>query len=177
MSASTPMTLPSSPSLPLPPTVPRTREAVVAAPQCHQQAVQTTAVSTSTDVLPSCSSPPGAISCVHHIHHIHHVHHVHHHLHHMPPPPPPSLPPAPLPSPGGSQPVPQPVTSSPPPVVDDVSALVMMLENAASLGETPPPPPPLKDSKPTEQSVVVSLPLTSKLGFQCFSINLIAVLF
>lgn len=161
VNAATPVTLPSSPSLPLPPIVPtRTSETGSSAPQCHQQ---TTAVSTSTDVLPNCNSPSGALSCVHHVHHIHHVHHVHHHLHHMPPPPPPFLPPASLPSPGGSQAVPQPITSSLP-VTDDAAALVMMLETAATLGETPPPPP-LKDSKSSEQSVAVSLSPSSEVGF------------
>ncbi|KAL5104498.1 Suppressor of cytokine signaling 7 [Taenia crassiceps] len=151
------VTLPSSPSVPLPPTVPtltgETATSTSSALHCHdtarhQQPVQTvSAVSTSTE-MPTCGSPPG-ISCVHHVHHIHHVHHVHHHLHHLPPPPLPAS----LPSPGS-----QVVTSSPPPVTDDAAALIMMLENAATLGETPPPPSlPLsgfKDSKSAEQQVV-----------------------
>ncbi|CDS39779.1 suppressor of cytokine signaling 7 [Echinococcus multilocularis] len=152
------VTLPSSPSVPLPPTVPPLTEETAtssSALHCHdavrhQHPVQTVAmVSTSTE-MPTCTSPP-SISCVHHVHHIHHVHHVHHHLHHLPPPPPP--PPASLPSPGS-----QAVTSFPPPVTDDAAAaLIMMLENAATLGETPPPPTlplsVLKDSKSAEQQV------------------------
>ncbi|KAL5969663.1 hypothetical protein TSMEX_002597 [Taenia solium] len=153
------VTLPSSPPVPLPPTVPtltgETATSTSSALHCHdtarrQQPVQTVAVVSTSTEMSTCGSPPG-ISCVHHVHHIHHVHHVHHHLHHLPPPPLPAS----LPSPGS-----QAVTSSPPPVTDDAAALIMMLENAATLGETPPPPSlPLsgfKDSKSAEQQVVSS---------------------
>ncbi|VDL60288.1 unnamed protein product [Hymenolepis diminuta] len=143
------VTLPSSPTLPLPPT--RKGETGTSTALCHD-AVQT--IMPSSTELATCSSPTG-IPCVHHVHHIHHVHHVHHHLHHLPPPPPanPSLPSASLPLPVSSQPVAPTATTT----TDDAAALIMMLESAATLGETPPPISVLKDSKTaatTDQQLV-----------------------
>lgn len=143
------VTLPSSPTLPLPPT--RKVEPGTSTALCHD-AVQT--IMPSSADLGTCSSPTG-ISCVHHVHHIHHVHHVHHHLHHLPPPPTnSSIPPPSLPLPVSSPPSVAPTTTT---SADDAAALIMMLESGATLGETPPPISVLKDSKTiatTEQQIV-----------------------